>query len=259
MKKPRVFSFTGKGGSGKTTLASLILAALLHRGSFRDILVIDADPDANLSATLGLPADRTVGRMVDRRRAELRETKSRGRKLRFSLWEAIHHHGSFDFLVMGRTAGEGCYCAVHSALTESLLDTMAMYDLILMDFGAGLEHFSRRAGNPSDTLLISCDPSRLSFDTARRIDELVRELSLPYERIGLVGSRFPRETEDTFYRLAREAGLEALGIIPPDGEVAARNLAGVDLLSLDPGNPALRAAESLLSGLVGPGRASEEA
>ncbi len=256
MKKPRVFSFTGKGGSGKTTLASLMLAAILRNGSFRDILVIDADPDANLSATLGIPVEATVGQAVDRRRNELKGSAGRGRKLRFSLWDTIRHDRSFDFLVMGRTAGEGCYCAVHSALTESLLDTMAMYDLVLMDFGAGLEHFSRRAGNPSDTLLISCDPSRLSFDTARRIEELVRELSLPYDRIYAVGSRFPRESEDLFFRLAREAGIEPLGVIPADDDVAARNLAGEDLLSLDPGNPALRAAESLFERLVASGPAS---
>ena len=256
MKKPRVFSFTGKGGSGKTTLASLMLAALIRRGTFQDILVIDADPDANLSATLGIPVEATVGQAVDRRRSELKGSAGRGRKLRFSLWDTIRHDRSFDFLVMGRTSGEGCYCAVHSVLTESLLDTMAMYDLVLMDFGAGLEHFSRRAGNPSDTLLISCDPSRLSFDTARRIDELVRELSLPYDRIYVVGSRFPRESEDIFLRLAREAGIEPLGVIPADGDVAARNLAGFDLLSMDPDNTALQAAESLLERLIAPGPAS---
>lgn len=252
MKKPRIFSFTGKGGAGKTTLASLMLAALLRGGAFRDILVIDADPDANLSATLGIPAEGTVGQIVDRRRQEVREAKAGGRKLRFSLWDTIRHDRAFDFLVMGRTAGEGCYCAVHAALTESLADTMAMYDLVLMDFGAGLEHFSRRAGNPSDTLLISCDASRLSFDTARRIDELVRELSLPYERIYLVGSRFPREGEDLFERMAREAGIEPLGVIPADAEVASRNLSGEDLLSLDPSNQALQAAENLLGKLVAP-------
>jgi len=255
MTKPRIFSFTGKGGAGKTTLASLMLASILKKGRFRDILVVDADPDANLSATLGVPAEQTVGQIVDRRRRELKAA-SRGRKLRFSLWDAIRHDRVFDFLVMGRTAGEGCYCAVHAVLTESLADTMAMYDLVLMDFGAGLEHFSRRAGSPSDTLLISCDPSRLSFDTAHRIDELVRELSLPYERIGLVGSRFPREAEDLFPTLAAEVGIEPLGMIPPDGEVAARNLAGKDLLSLDSGNPALKAAEDLVARLVEPESAS---
>lgn len=38
MKKPRVFSFTGKGGSGKTTLASLMLAALIRRGDRKSVV-----------------------------------------------------------------------------------------------------------------------------------------------------------------------------------------------------------------------------
>ena len=249
MKATRVFSFTGKGGSGKTTTASLMLAALIRGHFFRDILVIDADPDANLSRTLNIPAETTVGQVVDRRRKELREAKAKGTKLRFSLWDSIRHSEDFDFLVMGRTTGEGCYCAVHSALTENLAETMAMYDLVLMDFDAGLEHFSRRTGNPADTLLIHCDPSRLSFDTARRIAELVRELSLPYERMYLVGSRFPAEAESLFYTLSRETGIETLGMIPYDADVAARNLSGDALLSLDDGNPALQAAKSMMKKL----------
>ena len=250
MKATRVFSFSGKGGSGKTTTASLMLAALIRGRHFRDILVIDADPDANLSRTLRIPAEKTVGQVVDQRRKELRDAAAKGTRLRFSLWDSIQHSESFDFLVMGRTTGEGCYCAVHSALTENLTETLAMYDLVLMDFDAGLEHFSRRTGNPADTLLIHCDPSRLSFDTAQRIADLVRELSLPYERIYLVGSRFPLEAEDLFYRLAGETGIEALGIIPYDPEVAARNLSGEDLLSLDDGNAALQAAEVMLRKLL---------
>lgn len=158
MKNTRTFSFSGKGGAGKTTTASLLLAALLRAKTFQDILVIDVDPDANLSRTLLIPVEKTVGQVVDQRRKELREAAARGTKLRFSLWDAIRHGDEFDFLVMGRTTGDGCYCAVNSALSENLIETIVMYDLVIMDFDAGLEHFSRRSGNPTDTLIISCDP-----------------------------------------------------------------------------------------------------
>lgn len=250
MKNTRTFSFSGKGGSGKTTSSSLLLAALLRSKRFQDILVIDADPDANLASTLGITVEKTVGQAVDRRRHEIREAKAKGTKLRFSLWDSIRHDPAFDFLVMGRTTGAGCYCTVNAALSENMTDTIAMYDLVLTDFDAGLEHFSRRSGTISDTLIISCDPSRLSFDTARRIADLVNELALPYDGLYLLGCRFPKEDEELFFRMSRDTGIDALGIIPYDREVANRNLSGMELLSLDTANPAMEAAEEIMKRLL---------
>lgn len=253
MKHTRMLSFSGKGGSGKTTTASLLLAAVLRTRTFQDILVIDADPDANLSRTLQMPVDGTIGQVVDQRRNELREARAKGTKLRFSLWDSMRHGSGFDFLVMGRTTGEGCYCMVNSVLGEILAETLAMYELVIVDFDAGLEHFSRGSGNPSDSLIISCDPSQLSFDTARRIADLVRELALPYEHLYLAGCRFSREEEALFYEMARDTGIDTLGVIPYDREVACRNLAGRDLLSLPLENPAVQAAEGMLRTLLDDG------
>jgi CO dehydrogenase maturation factor len=252
MKNTRVFSFSGKGGTGKTTSCSLFLAALLRGKHFEEILVVDADPDANLSRTLGVSVEKTVGQIVDARQDELNKANAQGTKLRFALWDSISHNEAFDFLVMGRTTGDGCYCDVNAVLTENLVETMAMYDLIIIDFDAGLEHFSRGTGNPADTLVINCDPSQLSFDTAGRISELVEELALPYERLFLLGSRFPQEDESLFFDMALKAGIEPLGIIPYDREIAKRNLSGCDLLSLESGNSAVAAAEKILQILLGP-------
>src|SRR4030067_1172231 len=44
-------AITGKGGVGKTTLASLLARAYADEG--RPVLAIDADPDANLAGALG--------------------------------------------------------------------------------------------------------------------------------------------------------------------------------------------------------------
>ncbi|MCW5852757.1 MAG: AAA family ATPase [Anaerolineae bacterium] len=46
---------SGKGGSGKTTIAGLLARTLARTG--RRVLAIDADPNPNLSIVLGLPRD----------------------------------------------------------------------------------------------------------------------------------------------------------------------------------------------------------
>ncbi len=50
----------GKGGTGKTTLAGLIVRSLVERGA-GPVLAIDADPSSNLNAVLGMGLERTVG------------------------------------------------------------------------------------------------------------------------------------------------------------------------------------------------------
>lgn len=47
---------SGKGGVGKTTFSALLARTLSDRG--KTVLAIDADPDANLAAALGI-ADAT--------------------------------------------------------------------------------------------------------------------------------------------------------------------------------------------------------
>jgi len=47
-----VIALAGKGGTGKTTLAGLLIAELLRRGR-GPILAVDADPNTNLGQVLG--------------------------------------------------------------------------------------------------------------------------------------------------------------------------------------------------------------
>ncbi|MGA8242895.1 MAG: AAA family ATPase, partial [Desulfobacterales bacterium] len=50
---------SGKGGVGKTTFAALLIRTLSRDG--RRVLAIDADPDANLAAALGIAdADKII-------------------------------------------------------------------------------------------------------------------------------------------------------------------------------------------------------
>ncbi len=56
----KIIAFAGKGGVGKTTVASLVIR---HLSVTRQtpILAVDADPNSNLGETLGLEVTTTVG------------------------------------------------------------------------------------------------------------------------------------------------------------------------------------------------------
>ena len=50
---PTTIAITGKGGCGKTTVSALTLRLLLDRG-MTPVLAVDADPNLNLNAALGV-------------------------------------------------------------------------------------------------------------------------------------------------------------------------------------------------------------
>ena len=69
----KIIAVTGKGGTGKTTVAALIIRALLERkrGS---VLAVDADPNATLAEALALgPAAEALNGGFSRRLTPLNQ------------------------------------------------------------------------------------------------------------------------------------------------------------------------------------------
>ena len=248
-KHTRVISFSGKGGTGKTTTASLFVKAVRELGLCEEILVIDADPDANLATTLDVRYETTIGDVADKRKKTLDEGVA-GEKLRADIYDAINHGEYFDFVVMGRRKGAGCYCTINGILDAIFAETMNMYDLVLIDFDAGLEHFSRGTGSNSDALIIVCDQSKLSFETAERITDIVDELALPYASRYVVGCRYDEANKPLLEKLAERLGLDTLGYVDYDREIASLNLAGESLDGLSADNPALESAKRMVKRIL---------
>jgi CO dehydrogenase maturation factor len=102
-------AIAGKGGSGKTTTAALIIRYLL-RQHLTPVLAVDADGNANLHESLGLQLNRTIGSIL----AEFNEEKlsippglTKGAYLELRLNEAVVESRGLDLLAMGRGEGTG--------------------------------------------------------------------------------------------------------------------------------------------------------
>ncbi len=59
-----IIAFSGKGGSGKTTLTAMCLRELIRTGR-KPILAVDADPNATLAMTLGVEPGDTIADLRD--------------------------------------------------------------------------------------------------------------------------------------------------------------------------------------------------
>ncbi len=247
----RVISISGKGGVGKTTVAALLLKVLIDMNKYT-ILAVDADPDTNLPDVLGIEVVKTVGDVANELKKRVESGSipygmSKRDLLEGWVYSTLMEMDDFDLLVMGRTEGEGCYCYVNSVLTGILDTIISNYDIVVMDMEAGLEHISRRTDKDVDTMLIVTDPSKMGFETARRIKKLAREVHIEVKNIYLIGNRFSRTLEEKFIEISRSIGIKPAGIIPEDPYVYEYNLNGKSLLDLPEDSPALNAMRKIVS------------
>ncbi len=167
----------GKGGTGKTTIAGLLIRRLAAAQA-GPILAIDADPASNLNTVLDLPLEKTVGDVreetSEKARANLLEAGIAKRDLLdYEINTSVVEGVGVDLLAMGRPEGPGCYCAANNML-RAIIDTIAdSYPWVVIDNEAGLEHLSRRTTRDVDVLFIVSDATVRGITTAGRVAALV--------------------------------------------------------------------------------------
>ena len=199
---------------------------------------------------LGVDISATVGQkskeLKDKIEAgTLSPTLSKRDVLEGNVFQTLIEKERFDLLAMGRSEGEGCYCFVNNILTR-ILDTLTQnYTVTLLDMEAGLEHLSRRTDRDIDTMIVVTDPSKMGFETARRIKELTEEVHIDVKSIFLVGNKFPSEMENVLSTKAKEIGIKYGGLIPVDQSVMDFNLNGKPLLDLSNDNSAYLSVDKI--------------
>jgi len=249
MKRKIVLSVSGKGGTGKTTLTALLLKWLIANTE-EVMLIVDADPATNLPDVLGVELLRTVGQvskeMKDKiARGDISVTTPKRDLLEAWVFQTLVEEDRFDLLAMGRAEGEGCYCYGNNVLTR-ILDTLTKnYAVTILDMEAGLEHLSRRTDRDVDVMLIMTDPSRMGFQTAKRVKELIEEVHIGVTHTFLVGNRFDDDIRDVLEETAKEIDIELAGNLPNDKNVMSFNISGKSLLELPDDSPAYRAVEEI--------------
>ena len=245
-----IIAVSGKGGTGKTLVSSLLIKALSD--TEKDILAIDADPDSNLPEALGVDVHKTVGDV----REELKEDTAKGRIpagmnkwdiLDYKIMESIIETPNFDLLVMGRPEGSGCYCAVNNMLRRIIENLSSNYDVIIIDTEAGLEHLSRRTTQNVDVMLVVTDKSKRGILTAQRIGQLADELEIKFQELYLVLNRVNTENEEEILKKAKETGLEMAGVIYEDDEVTQYDIEGRPLVELPDESNTVKAVSGILS------------
>ena len=245
----KTIALAGKGGTGKTTVASLLIHSLLQRIK-GPLLAIDADPATNLHLALGLTMPSTVGEiredMAETAQAgELGVSISRHDYLTHEIRMAVEEGEAVDLLAMGRPEGQGCYCAANHLLRTIIDDLGKNYPYIVVDNEAGMEHISRRTTRDVDLLLIVSDPTVRGLAAAKSIHEMAQDIEVNVHNTWLILNRVQGEIPEPLQTAINELGIERCEIVPADPRVNELDALGQPLIQLNGDSPAFRAIEAL--------------
>jgi CO dehydrogenase maturation factor len=256
---------SGKGGTGKTTISAILARAFMQRG-FK-VLAIDADPNANLALSLGIPPEEAEKIIPISENSNLIEEKtgvkpeSYGMVFRLSFRVddivekfSVNSPEGVPLLTMGvvRSAGEGCMCPANALIRALLRHLLTKRkEVVVVDMVAGLEHLGRGTVEYVDAILIVSDANLKSLETAKRIYRLSKDMGL--KKVFSVGNKVIDDSDERVIRqFFADNAIPLLGLIPYDEEIRRTDAKGGTLIDIS--NPTsgvlsmMRIGEILLDG-----------
>ncbi|MBW2565874.1 MAG: AAA family ATPase [Deltaproteobacteria bacterium] len=243
-------AMAGKGGTGKTTIAGLLIRFLLERG-MKPILAVDADANANLNDVLGLKVEATLGEAREGIKDQVPTGMTRDIYMQYKVEEALVESEGYDLIVMGRPEGAGCYCHANTLLSQYMDRLCGNYRVVVMDNEAGMEHISRLVARSADILLIVSDPTQRGIMAAKRIHDLARELKLDIKKDYLIINRVVGELPAEVKEAADAAGLNIAGCVPEDELISRYDTEGRPTAELPGDAKSVKALSEIFDNILG--------
>jgi len=226
---------SGKGGVGKTTFSSLLIRTLDEQG--KHVLAIDADPDANLAAAIGIPDADSIVPIAEMKDLIFERTEAKPGSIGgfFKLNPKVddlpdslsRKLGNIKLMRLGgvKKGGAGCICP-ESTLLKALVThiVLARNEVVVMDMEAGIEHLGRGTAQAVDRLIVIVEPGRRSIDTAEHIKKLASEIRL--NQIAVVGNKIRGPNDEKFLRKNLD-NFHFLGFLPYDESLIEADLNGI--------------------------------
>lgn len=237
----------GKGGTGKTTIASLAVRYLVKKVE-TPVLVVDADPNSNMGQTLGIEVPITVGSAREQGFAGNRDIPggmTKDQFVEYKMQEALAEGEGFDLLTMGRPEGAGCYCFANNIIRRYMDGLAGDYRHVIMDNEAGLEHLSRRTTRKTDVLLVISDAGMRGLMAAHRVLELADEMKLDVGERMFVLNRSTPESAAALQPEIERLQLPLVATLPEDPGLFAAEVAGQSLIELPDDSPSVGGATPL--------------
>ena len=238
-------AFVGKGGSGKTTLASLTAKYIAEQNL--PALVIDADINQHLAHTLGMPKEEAsklppLGIEINRVKEYLRGTNplirsnaamikttppGRGSRLiRFNEKNPIFDYfeknvGGIRVMAVGEFTEEDlgikCYHSKVGAvelLLNHLIDREREY--LLVDMTAGADSFASGMFTKFDLTLLIVEPTLKSVSVYKQYKNYAKDYGV---NVKIIGNKIEDESDLDF--IQKEIGNDLIAVVKRSGYIRA--------------------------------------
>ncbi|MFH1327700.1 MAG: ArsA-related P-loop ATPase [Candidatus Bathyarchaeota archaeon] len=260
-----IIVFSGKGGTGKTSLSALSIRYFSEKDEVT--LALDLDPDSHLYKLLGTPLKNTVGQMVDRmhkeKKVELEPKKpvdlsDQEYLLSLVTQEVIVEDEKHDLLTLGKPSADvDCYCPVflwsEYAISQVMKSYGTTYKNIVVDCDPGTELFPRKILNEIanhsiiDHIILVLDGSKMSLDTAADIIKEVKGRKLDVKNISGIcvrvdNTNVQKQIEET---ARNNYGIKVVGFIPTDPEISKKSLTDQSIFTI-PNSQAYEATKNIM-------------
>ncbi|MFC1504531.1 AAA family ATPase [Spirochaetota bacterium] len=231
---------TGKGGVGKSTIASLI--ARIYRDTSYKVLVIDADPDMNLATILGIPDAESITPIVELKEVIAERTGTEVGKSApiFKMNPEVNdipdkyavEHNNIKLMIMGsiKKGGGGCACPENAFLKQLISHiTLQRKEVVILDMEAGIEHLGRGTAIGVDHMLVIVEPNMTSIETAHRIKALSGDIGL--KSLKVIGNKTANEEDKKFIK-NNIKNIEILGFLDYSDDVRMISSGRTDIYSV---------------------------
>jgi CO dehydrogenase maturation factor len=258
-------SVCGKGGSGKSTISTLLANEAQSRGC--RVLVVDSDEsNSGLFRMLGfdqppVPLMELVGgkKRVQSALKSGFSSDDSGEGMTVMRQDSIKiddippEHimtkDSVNLVCIGKILQslEGCACPM-GVLSREFLKKLSLEknEIAVVDMEAGVEHFGRGVETSIDSVLMVVEPSFESVQLAERINSLSAGIGI--KNIWAILSKVPSDTiasklESTLLK----QGIDTIGCIHYDNEIFHSSLEGIGLANGAAGEEIKDVFDSIIS------------
>ncbi|NMC07996.1 MAG: AAA family ATPase [Candidatus Lokiarchaeota archaeon] len=262
-RKGLKIGIAGKGGVGKTLIASTLARLAARSGKFSRVLAIDNDPSLNLGMALGLPLSKIgspISEMKDliKERTGVAPGESGPFKLNPKVSDipdkfAVPGPDGVRLLVLGtiKDPGSGCLCSSNALVRELLYHLVVQRDeLVVLDFEAGIESSMGRATSRGlDVLLVVVEPGQKSLQVGEKLAAMAKQLNIKH--ISAIVNKVSGERESLLVKeQLRAKNIDVMGIIPQSRGAVEADMNGVPLLDTVPGDVIVEAIKRILDNIV---------
>ena len=251
-KAPLILAVVGKGGSGKSVIATLIAKTLIRNYHY-NLLLIDGDPAyPHFSKMMNVTPTRNLETIKSQLLRSIQsgdKTSTQAAKfIDFEVYGALIETKEFSLISIGQPEESGCFCPSNTIMKKVIESISKDFDIVIIDCEAGLEQINRMVLESVDIVIIISDETQRSIETAVSIKSTADKFT-NYHKIGLIINRVKGNTEKLQHQI-KHLGLELFALIPEDENIKEYDNYGKAIIDIPENTSSYQTIKKALSSIL---------